>query len=61
MAELVKKFEPDIESFTLVPTDGGRFEIKVNGELVYSKLETRRHPEAGEVMLRIREWMKKGG
>lgn len=55
MAELIKEFEPEIESFTLVPSDGGRFEVSVNDKLVYSKLETRRHAEPGEVAGIIRK------
>jgi selenoprotein W-related protein len=34
---------------TLVPSNGGRYEISVNGQLIYSKLQTGRHPEPGEV------------
>jgi selenoprotein W-related protein len=48
--ELLKKFEPEIQTLTLVPSDGGRFEVSVNGNLVYSKLQTGRHAEAGEVI-----------
>jgi selenoprotein W-related protein len=39
-----------IESVTLIPSDGGRFEVSVNGKLIYSKLQTKRHAEAGEVV-----------
>lgn len=39
-----------IESVALIPSDGGRFEVSVNGELVYSKLQNKRHAEAGEVL-----------
>jgi selenoprotein W-related protein len=53
--ELLKELEPNIETLTLVPSDGGRFEIKVNDSLIYSKLETKRHAELGEVMGLIRE------
>ncbi len=49
MAELIKEFEPDIESFTLVPSDGGKFELTVGNSLLYSKLETHRHAEPGEI------------
>ena len=42
--------EPEIESLTLVPSTGGRFEVEVNGQLVYSKLQTGRHAEPGEVV-----------
>ncbi len=55
MAELLKEFEPEIESFTLIPSDGGRFEFTVNGKLIYSKLRTGRHVQPGEV----REMLKR--
>jgi len=58
MAELLKKYEPEIESFTLVPSDGGRFELTVNGKLLYSKLKTGRHVEEGELSLLIRKFLK---
>ena len=48
--ELLKDYEHVIEGITLVPSDGGRFEVSVNGELIYSKLQTKRHAEAGEVL-----------
>ena len=48
--ELLKKFEPEIEALTLVPSENGRFEVSVNGKLVYSKLATKRHAEPGEVV-----------
>lgn len=48
--DLLKRFEPEIESLSLVPSDGGRFEVQVNEMLVYSKLQTGRHAEAGEVV-----------
>jgi selenoprotein W-related protein len=39
-----------IETITLVPSDGGRFEVSLNGKLIYSKLQTKRHAEPGEVI-----------
>ncbi len=48
--ELLKQFEHMIEGLVLVPSDGGRFEVKVNGKLIYSKLETKRHAQPGEVI-----------
>ena len=47
--DLLKNFEPEIESLALVPSDGGRFEVTVNNQLIYSKLRTGRHAEPGEV------------
>jgi selenoprotein W-related protein len=54
-ADLIREFEPEVESLTLVPSDGGRFEVSVNGKLLYSKLETHRHAEPGEVAGLIRK------
>jgi len=60
MAELLKEFEPEIESVTLVPSDGGRFEVRVNDRLIYSKLETYRHAEPGEVPGLVRKLLHEG-
>ena len=49
MAELLHSFEPEIESIMMIPSQGGRFEVTVNGNLIYSKLETHRHANEGEV------------
>ena len=56
--ELLEQFEPEIESLALVPSDGGRFEISVNGQLLYSKLQTHRHAEPGEVAMLVRNVLK---
>lgn len=37
----------------LVPSDGGRFEISVDGELIYSKLETGEFPEEEQIVSQI--------
>ena len=54
-AELLKLYEQDIETVSLFPSDGGRFEVSVNDKLIYSKLETRRHAEPGEVLGLVRK------
>jgi selT/selW/selH-like putative selenoprotein len=46
----LKNFEHVIESVALFPSDEGRFEVSVNGQLVYSKLQAKRHAEAGEIV-----------
>ncbi len=53
--ELLKNYEHVIEAVLLVPSDGGRFEVKVNGQLLYSKLGTHRHAEPGEVLGLVRK------
>ena len=47
--DLIKEFEPKITSWELIPSGGGRFEVKIDDELVYSKLETGRHTDSDEL------------
>jgi selenoprotein W-related protein len=58
MAELLSEYENSIDKFTLVPSDGGRFEVKVNNKLVYSKLKTNRHANPGEILDLVRKYLK---
>lgn len=55
MDELLKHYEHLIDTITLVPSDGGKFEVTVNGNLLYSKLEVHRHAEPGEVLGLVRK------
>jgi selenoprotein W-related protein len=57
--ELLSRFEPKIESVTLTPSDGGRFEVTVNNSLIYSKLQTGRHTNPGEILGLVEEFLKK--
>ena len=54
-AELLKQFEDSIEALSLIPSDGGRFEVTLNDKLVYSKLHTGRHAQPGEVLGLVRQ------
>ncbi len=60
MAEILREFESDIDSITVIPSDGGRFEVTVNGKLIYSKLQTGRHVNQGELVQLIRAFQKGG-
>jgi selenoprotein W-related protein len=42
----------------LLPADGGRFEVSVDGTRVFSKLETGRFPENKEILDQIRARMQ---
>jgi len=44
-----------VEAVALIPSDGGRFEVTVNGELLYSKLALHRHAGPGEVLGLVRK------
>ena len=56
----MKAYEPEIEALTLYPSDGGRFEVTVNDKLIYSKLQTRRHAEPGEVVKLVGKLLREG-
>jgi selenoprotein W-related protein len=60
VADLLKHFEPEIESLTLIPSDGGRYEVTVNDKLIYSKLATGRHAEPNEVLHLVDKFLKEG-
>ena len=44
-AKLLSTFKQDIKDLKLIPDGGGCFELKVNGDLLYSKLKTGKFPE----------------
>ncbi len=47
--KLLNEFGQSISSLTIIPSDGGVYEVTVNGDLVYSKKKTGRHAEYEEV------------
>jgi len=55
MDELLKNYEHVIETITLVPSDGGKFEVTVNDDLLFSKKKLARHAEPGEVLGLVRK------
>lgn len=56
--ELLAEYEHLVEALTLTPSDGGRFEVTVNGRLIYSKLATARHAQPGEVLGLVAKMME---
>lgn len=49
-SELLKEHQQDIGSVTLMTGSGGVFDVKVDDQLVFSKNETGRLPEEGEIL-----------
>jgi len=60
VVDILRAFELEVESITLVPAEGGRFEVTVNDRLLYSKLKTGRHADQGEVLELVRKFLKEG-
>jgi selenoprotein W-related protein len=48
-AELLKDWAPRIARATLMASSGGRFEVTLDGELLFSKAALKRHAQPGEV------------
>jgi selenoprotein W-related protein len=42
-----------LSNLELVPSDGGRFEISVDGKPIYSKLETGQFPDEQKIVAEI--------
>ena len=49
------EFEERIQKVTLIPSEGGVFEVSVNGDLVFSKYRLGRHAEPGELVQKVGE------
>ena len=43
-------YEQVIQSLALLPSVGGRFEVRVDGEVIFSKHALKRHAEPGEII-----------
>lgn len=57
MVELLKKYEHEIETMSLIPSGNGKFEVMVNDNLIFSKESIGRHAEEGEVDRLLQESM----
>ena len=54
--ELLSHYQHVIEDLTLITGSGGAFEVRVNGDLIFSKkTKQRRHAQPGEILEMFRE------
>ena len=53
--ELLSGWAPIIEDIELVPSSGGRFEVTLDGDLIFSKASLKRHAEPGEIAGIVRD------
>ena len=53
--ELLTSFEQEIGELALVPGSGGIFEVRADGELVWSRKERGRFPEIAELKQLVRD------
>ena len=53
-AEILGGWAPLITDLRLIPSTGGRFEVTLDDELIFSKTALGRHAEPGEVVGEVR-------
>ena len=58
--ELLTTFEGDIGELVLVPRTGGTFEVRANGDLLWSRHERGRFPELTELKQLVRDRIAPG-
>jgi len=52
--KLITELKNKIQRLVLIPSDGGRFEVSIDGKQVFSKLQTGRFPEYQEIRKQIK-------
>jgi len=50
MGEVLSRFKTQFSEYKLIPSGGGKFEVSVDGKLLYSKVETGNFPETKQVL-----------
>jgi selenoprotein W-related protein len=50
MTKVLPTFKQDIDGYEIIASGGGRFEIELDGKLLYSKLETGEFPDENEIL-----------
>lgn len=53
MSQVLSKFKSRLDSYELISDRGGKFEVSVDGDLLYSKLETGEFPKDEDVVALI--------
>jgi selenoprotein W-related protein len=58
-SKLLTTYKQEIDNLKLVPSGGGCFEVSINGELIYSKLQTGKFPDEKAMVDTIGKRIKK--
>jgi selenoprotein W-related protein len=58
--DLLGHYQHVIDELRLITGDKGVFDVRVDGELLFSKKEAGRHAKPGEVLARFREQIVPG-
>ena len=52
-SKVLTEYKQRIQSLELEPSSGGCFELTVNGDLIYSKLETGQFPDEDQMVAEV--------
>jgi selenoprotein W-related protein len=58
-AKILGQYKQQLKGLTLIPSSGGCFELTLDGDLVYSKLQTGSFPDEGEMVRLVGSRLKK--
>ncbi len=58
VGDLLTKFEKQLDAVRVIPSNGGVFEVTLDGDLIFSKKALHRHAEPGEIARLIAEKLK---
>ena len=58
-SKLLNTFKQQIKDLKLIPAAGGCFELSLNGELIYSKLQTGKFPDEQKMVDTVRTKLTK--
>lgn len=53
--ELLQTFEEEVGEVALIPGSGGTFEVRIDGTLLWSRVDEGRHPELKQLKQRLRD------
>ena len=51
--QLLHTYKNEIEELKLIPSSGGRYEVTVDDQLIFSKAQAGRHSEPDEILAAI--------
>jgi selenoprotein W-related protein len=57
-SKLLTEYKQQIRELKLIPASGGCFELTVDGELIYSKLQTKEFPDEKWVLDKVGSRLK---
>ena len=59
--ELLSTFGSQIARLSLLPSSGGRYEVTIDGDLIYSKQATGKHTTNAAIVAAIRQRLEGAG